>query len=33
MWASANIRVERYPRTVLVLRIYTLSLDNKWLQL
>jgi MSHA biogenesis protein MshJ len=33
MWTSANIKVERYPRTVMVLRVYTLSFDNNWLQL
>jgi len=33
MLASANIRVESYPRTVLVLRVYTLSFDRNWLQI
>jgi MSHA biogenesis protein MshJ len=31
MWSSATLAVEKYPRNVLTLRIYTLSLDRKWL--
>lgn len=33
MWTSANIKVDNYPRTTLVLRVYTLSFDNNWLQI
>lgn len=31
MWNSASLTVEKYPRNVLVLRVYTLSLDKNWL--
>jgi MSHA biogenesis protein MshJ len=31
MWNSVSLTVEKHPRSVLVLRIYTLSLDPKWL--
>jgi MSHA biogenesis protein MshJ len=33
MWTSANVKVDKYPRTVMVLRIYTLSFDPNWLQI
>jgi MSHA biogenesis protein MshJ len=33
MWNSATLSVEKYPRNILTLRIYTLSLDRKWLVL
>jgi MSHA biogenesis protein MshJ len=31
MWNSVSLTVERYPRNVMVLRVYTLSLDRNWL--
>lgn len=31
MWNSVSLAVETYPRNVLVLRVYTLSLDRNWL--
>ncbi|MDD2948389.1 MAG: hypothetical protein PHV80_06085, partial [Rugosibacter sp.] len=31
MWNSINLTVEKYPRNVLTLRVYTLSLDKDWL--
>lgn len=31
MWDSVKLTVKKYPRNELVLRIYTLSLDNHWL--
>lgn len=31
MWNSVSLKVEKYPRNVLVLRVYTLSLDRNWL--
>lgn len=31
MWNSVSLTVEKHPRNVMVLRVYTLSLDKKWL--
>ena len=31
MWNSVSFSVEKYPRNVMVLRVYTLSLDRNWL--
>lgn len=31
MWNSVSLTVEKYPRNVLVLRVFTLSLDRNWL--
>lgn len=31
MWNSVSLTVEKHPRNVLVLRVYTLSLDRNWL--
>lgn len=31
MWNSVSLTVERYPRNLLVLRVFTLSLDRNWL--
>lgn len=31
MWNSVRFSVEKYPRNVMVLRVYTLSLDRNWL--
>ncbi|MBI5897659.1 MAG: hypothetical protein HZB40_00340 [Rhodocyclales bacterium] len=31
LWNSVSLTVERYPRSVLVLRVYTLSLERNWL--
>lgn len=31
MWNSVSLTVDKYPRSVLVLRVYTLSLDKNWL--
>lgn len=31
MWNSLSFSVEKYPRNVMVLRVYTLSLDPNWL--
>lgn len=31
MWNSVSLTVEKHPRNVMVLRVYTLSLDRNWL--
>lgn len=31
MWNSVKFTVEKYPRNIMVLRVYTLSLDRNWL--
>lgn len=31
MWQSVSLTVEKYPRNVLTLRLFTLSLDQNWL--
>ncbi len=31
MWNSVSLTVEKYPRNILVLRVFTLSLDKNWL--
>ncbi len=31
MWNSVSLKVEKHPRNVMVLRVYTLSLDKEWL--
>jgi len=31
MWNSVSLTVEKHPRNIMVLRVYTLSLDPKWL--
>lgn len=31
MWNSLSFTVERYPRNIMVLRVYTLSLDRNWM--
>lgn len=31
MWNSISLKVDQYPRNVLTLRVYTLSLDKNWL--
>jgi MSHA biogenesis protein MshJ len=31
MWNSVSLTVDKYPRNIMTLRIYTLSLDSKWL--
>lgn len=31
MWNSVSLTVEKYPRNIMVLRVYTLSLDKSWL--
>lgn len=31
MWNKVELKVDKYPRNILTLRIYTLSLDRKWL--
>lgn len=31
MWHSVSLTVERYPRNVMVLRVYSVSLDRNWL--
>lgn len=33
MWNSVSLTVEKYPRNILVLRVYTLSLDQNWLEM
>lgn len=33
LWNSAGLTVEKYPRNILVLRVYTLSLDQNWLEM
>lgn len=31
MWNSVSLSVERYPRNILIVRVYTLSLDKNWM--
>ena len=31
MWNSISVTVEKHPRNIMVLRVYTLSLDRNWL--
>ncbi len=31
LWGSLTLTVERFPRSVLTLRVYTVSLDKQWL--
>lgn len=31
MWNSLSLTVEKHPRNIMVLRVYTLSLDRNWL--
>lgn len=31
MWNSVSLKVEKHPRNVMVLRVYSLSLDRDWL--
>lgn len=31
MWNSVSLTVEKHPRNIMVLRVYTLSLDRSWL--
>lgn len=31
MWNSVSFKVEKYPRNIMVLRVYTLSFDKNWL--
>lgn len=31
MWNSVNFTVDQYPRNIVVLRVFTLSLDRNWL--
>ncbi len=31
MWNSVSLKAEKHPRNVMVLRVYTLSLDRDWL--
>lgn len=31
MWNSVSLTVEKHPRNIMVLRVYTLSLDRNWL--
>lgn len=31
MWNSISFKVEKYPRNIMVLRVYTLSFDKNWL--
>lgn len=33
LWDQASFKVDAYPKTVLTLRVYTLSLDKVWLKL
>jgi MSHA biogenesis protein MshJ len=33
MWRSLSLTVEKYPRNQLLLRVYTLSLDQHWLEM
>ncbi|MDP3511820.1 MAG: hypothetical protein Q8S20_03650 [Sulfuritalea sp.] len=31
LWNSVHLTVEKYPRNIMVVRVYTLSLDRNWL--
>ena len=33
LWGSVALKVEEYPRTVLTLRLYTISRDRHWLEI
>jgi MSHA biogenesis protein MshJ len=33
LWANAKLNVDEYPKSTLTLRLFTLSLDKKWLNL
>lgn len=33
LWGSVNLKVEQHPRSVLTLRVYTLSRDRHWLEI
>ncbi len=33
LWGSLQLKVERHPKAVLTLRVYTLSLDRNWLEI
>nr|AMK59154.1 putative mannose-sensitive agglutinin (MSHA) biogenesis protein MshJ [uncultured bacterium UPO42] len=33
MWSKLDLSVEKYPRNLLSLRVYTLSLDRHWLEM
>lgn len=33
LWGGMKLRVEQYPKVVLTLRLYTLSLDRGWLEI
>ena len=33
LWGGVQLKVEQYPKALLTLRIYTLSLDRGWLEL
>ena len=33
LWGSVNLRVEQHPRSVLTLRVYTISRDRHWLEI
>jgi MSHA biogenesis protein MshJ len=33
LWGNLELKVEQYPRVVLTLRLYTLSLASAWVEL
>lgn len=33
LWGAVNLKVEQHPRSVLTLRVYTLSRDRAWLEI
>ena len=33
LWGAINLKVEQHPRSVLTLRVYTLSRDRAWLEI
>ena len=33
LWGSVSLKVEQHPRSVLTLRVYTISRDRHWLEI
>ena len=33
LWGSVSLKVEQHPRSVLTLRVYTISRERHWLEL
>jgi MSHA biogenesis protein MshJ len=33
LWGSVNLKVEQHPKSVLTLRVYTISRERHWLEI